>query len=172
MMYRWHYLPTLIHKGTITGEPKLKMQYKTFFRDITIKQHVALRNWPHKELKSPGTMGHSLPAISKLLELVTSGEIFFEMVDEEELQEMIEAEDEKIASGEVVVTARKIRKDIGTSQQGTNKRQLEDSDTSGSDSNGPPAKKARTLIAGPAAKKARKKATNRSASLVVDSDSE
>lgn len=49
-------------------------------------------------------MGHSLPAITKLLNLLNSGEVYFEVLEEEELQLLIEEEEEKIASGEVVVT--------------------------------------------------------------------
>lgn len=61
-------------------------------------------------------MGHSLPAITKLLNLLNSGEVYFEVLEEEELQLLIEEEEEKIASGEVVVTVRKTRKDAGTGQ--------------------------------------------------------
>lgn len=151
--------------GLITGDPQIKMQYKTFFRDITVKHDVALRNWPLKHLQSPGSMGHSLPAITKLLNLVNSGEVYFELLEAEELQELMEAEEERITSGEVVVITRKTRKDAGT-----RKRQ---DDELGSDSDEPPAKKARTTIAKPAAKKASsktKKSSHRSTSLVVDSE--
>lgn len=139
--------------GLITGEPKLKMQYKTFFRDITIKYRVALRNWPQKQLNAPGSMGHSLPAITKLLDLVDSGEIFFEILEEEELAQMVEEENRRISAGEVEVATRRIRKDAGT------KRQLA-ADESGSDSGDPPAKKARKSTA----------KSIRSASVVIDSD--
>lgn len=151
--------------GAVTGEPKAKMFYKTFFRDITLKYDVVLRNWPHKQLKAPGSMGNSLPAMIKLLDLVNSGEIFFEIVDEEELQQLIEEEDEKISGGEVEVATRKTRKDAGL------KRRLvaaDDTDESGSDSgDGPQAaasKKARKSTAKPI------KTAYKSASVVVDSD--
>lgn len=151
--------------GLITGDPKIKMQYKTSFRDITVKHAIALRNWPHTSLKSPGSMGHSLPAITKLLDLVTSGEVYFEALEADELQELIDEEEERIASGEVVVTSRKTRKDAGR------KRGDERSD---SDSDEPPSKKARTSVTEPTTKKAsskKKKTAYRSASLVA-SDAE
>lgn len=153
-----HHSPVL-KLGLISGQPKAKMQYKTFFRDITIKLQVVLRNWPHKQFKAPGSMGHSLPAITKLLDLVNSGSIFFEVVDDEELQQMIEDENRKIATGEVEVATRRIRKDAGT----TSKRQRNSgSDESGSDSDDPPVKKAR--------KSTGKSSKFRSASIIVDSD--
>lgn len=151
--------------GLVTGNPKIKMQYKTFFRDITLKHHVALRNWPHKILQAPGAMGHSLPAITKLLDLVTSGEVFFEIVDADELEQIIEEQDEMVASGEVLVVSRKPRKDTGQSKR----RQLhDDSDESGSDSNQPPPKKAKTSVAVTKTVPSNYK----SASQIVDSDIE
>lgn len=111
-------------------------------------------------------MGHSLPAITKLLNLLNSGEVYFEVLEEEELQLLIEEEEEKIASGEVVVTVRKTRKDAGTGQRGVGRKRQEDS---GSDSDGPPSKKARTSH-GTKSTALNKKTPHRSASQVVDSD--
>lgn len=159
---------SLIRKpGAVTGEPKAKMFYKSFFRDITLKYNVVLRKWPQKELKAPGSMGNSLPAVTKLLDLVNDGEIFFELVDEEELQQLTEEENRKISSGEVEVATRRIRKDAGL-KRSLDSEDVDDTDESGSDSgDGPGAaggKKARKLTT------KRTKTAHKSASVVVDSD--
>lgn len=139
------------------------MQYKTFFRDITLKHHVALRNWPFKELKAPGSMGHSLPAITKLLDLVNSGEVFFEVLDADELQEAIEEQHGRMVSGEVASSSRAVRKDMGQTKR---RRSRDDSDESSSDSDRQLSKKAKTSIV--VAKKASSK--YKSSPQVVDSD--
>ncbi|KAF7975663.1 hypothetical protein HWV62_8749 [Athelia sp. TMB] len=158
-------LSTKLRQGLrlITGKPKMKMVYKDFFRAITLEYNVVLRNWPHREFKSPGSMGSSLPAVLKLLELMTNGDVYFEVVDEDELKELKEEEDARIASGEVVVVVRKRRKDAGTGQQGYGRGGHESG--SGSEADRPPAKKAKASAASGS-----KKPAHKSAPMVIDSD--
>lgn len=107
------------------------MEYKKYHQQIVVGHSVELIGWPHSELKSPSSLGNSLPVFLKILDALDNGSCKFRELTQDEVAALDDEYKVKVANGELPdAKPRKIRSDAGKSKKRKRVRESDQSDQS------------------------------------------
>ena len=150
------------------------MEYKNYHQVIVLGCAVELIGWPHSKLKSPSSLGNSLPVFLKILDALDSGSCRFRELTQDEVVAMDNVYKAKVATGELPgAKLRKIRSDAGKPKR-KRVRGSDQSESSPSESSGAEADKEERV---PKKKRrqcspAVRKGSSKSKEVLSDTDSE
>lgn len=97
----------------MTGEPNIKMQYKTYECNIVVRHGIELWGWTHSMWGNPSQLSTSLPPLQKLCDAPQSGDCKFVRLSRSEHKAHEVEYNQKLMVGEIA--PRKIQKDSGKS---------------------------------------------------------
>jgi hypothetical protein len=118
------------------------MEYKKYHHEIVLGHSVELIGWPHPELKSPSSLGNSLPVFLKILDALDNGSCRFRELTQDEVATLDDAYKAKVAIGELPdAKPRKIRSDAGKPKKRKRTHESDESEDSPSESSGAEADK-------------------------------
>jgi hypothetical protein len=93
------------------------MEYKNYHQVIVLGCAVELIGWPHSELKSPSSLGNSLPVFLKILDALDSGSCRFRELTQDEVVAMDNVYKAKVATGKLPGAGKPKRKRVRGSDQ-------------------------------------------------------
>jgi hypothetical protein len=105
-------LDSLLSTEEVTGEPRAKMQWVHYFRNIVQRYQVIVEGWPESiPFTNLSKVSSVLPELEKLLYKWESGTTYWRTIDDEELEQLRQEHNEKVESGEI--NQRRTRSDKG-----------------------------------------------------------
>ena len=111
------------------------MNYKNYDIDVVQRYGVILEGWPSGiRFTNPSDIGNSLSQLTTLRDAIVSGECKFRKMTTTEKEAHQKSIDERVASGQLVPTVRKPRKDTGRKRAGQKRSRAEISDSEVADS--------------------------------------
>ncbi|KAG1899707.1 uncharacterized protein F5891DRAFT_927347, partial [Suillus fuscotomentosus] len=98
----------------VTGESNARMQWADYFRNVVNRYQVAIKGWPeHIPFTNLSSVTNALPDLHTLLDCWKSGNTRWEVLNDEELEQLRRERNEKIDSGDIIESRRRTRSDKG-----------------------------------------------------------
>ncbi|KAG1834476.1 hypothetical protein EV424DRAFT_1341295 [Suillus variegatus] len=94
----------------VTGESNARMQWADYFRNVVNHYQVAIKGWPeHIPFTNLSSVTNALLDLHILLDCWKSGDTRWEVLDDEELEQLRRKRHEKIDSGDIIESHRRTR---------------------------------------------------------------
>ncbi|KAI5986623.1 hypothetical protein EDD15DRAFT_2373070 [Pisolithus albus] len=98
----------------ITGDPKAKMQWAQYFRNIIARYHVAIEGWPDTVVfANLSSTSSSLSQLEVLLRKWEMGSTYWKKLSDNEFRELQQERNEQLERGEIQAHSRRTRSDKG-----------------------------------------------------------
>lgn len=107
-------LTTTIFLEEITQDPKARMHWAHYWRNVVQCYLVVIEGWPENiPFVNLSTVSSALPDLEMLLNKWETGEIHWRDLEEDEYEKLRQEHCEKVSSGEVIEKRRRTRSDKG-----------------------------------------------------------
>lgn len=108
------YISYLHNSEEATKDPKAKMQWVHYWRNIVQRYLVICDGWPDEiPFDNLSKASSGVTNLEMLLRKWKSGDIYWRSLETEEFQQLLEERNEKLGSGEIVEHTRRTRSDKG-----------------------------------------------------------
>ncbi|KIK21244.1 hypothetical protein PISMIDRAFT_35721, partial [Pisolithus microcarpus 441] len=100
--------------GDITGDPKAKMQWAQYFRNVVARYRVIIDGWPEAiPFANLSSMSSSLPQLEILLRKWEMGTTYWKALSDDEFEQLQQKRSEELESGGIEECSRRTRSDKG-----------------------------------------------------------
>ncbi|KAI6002901.1 hypothetical protein EDD15DRAFT_2157242 [Pisolithus albus] len=98
----------------VTGDPKAKMQWVQYFRNVVARYHVIIDGWPESvPFANLSSLSSSLPRLEVLLRKWEMGTTYWRALSDEEFEQLRQKRSEELESGGIEECSRRTRSDKG-----------------------------------------------------------